>query len=33
MDPQLNFRRQLGWEMVEKTLDKDIDAGGLMEYV
>ena len=27
--PQLVFRQHLGWEMVEKTLDEDIETGGV----
>ena len=29
MEPQLDFWRQLGWEMVENTLDEEIEAGGV----
>ena len=29
VDPQLYFRRQLGWEMVENTLDEETEAGGV----
>ena len=29
VEPQLNFWRQLGWEMVENTFDEDTEAGGV----
>ena len=29
MEPQLDFRRQLGWEMVENTLDEETKYGGV----
>ena len=28
VEPQLDFRRQLGWYMVDNTLDEDTEAGG-----
>ena len=29
VEPQSDFRRQLGWEMVENTLDEETEAGGV----
>ena len=31
VEPQLDFRRQLGWEMVDNTLDEETEAGGIDE--
>ena len=28
VDPQLDFRHQLGWEMVDKRLDEETESGG-----
>ena len=28
VEPQLDFRHQLGWEMVDNTLDEDTEYGG-----
>ena len=29
MEPQLDFRCQLGWEMVDNILDEGTEAGGV----
>ena len=29
MEPQLNFWRQLVWEMAEKKIDEETEAGGV----
>ena len=29
VEPQLDFWRQLGWDMVENTLDEETEAGGV----
>ena len=31
VEPQLYFRNQMVWEMVENTLDEDTEDGGLMK--
>ena len=33
MEPQLGFWSQLVWEMVENTLDEEIEAGGVYERI